>query len=86
MNNVIARSLTLTTSYQPFVTRSVPLAASGIFYPAAGNTGAVYLEGDDGSAVAVPAAGFAVFGVDLTRQRFKADTAGDVVVFLGGTW
>ncbi len=84
MNNLIARTLTLSGDYQAFASSRLP--ASGLFYPLPENQGTVYIAGDDGSDVPVPALGFAVFDVNLQDFRFKGSTSGDGVVFLGGTW
>lgn len=84
MNNVIMRSITVTSTYQPLV--SQPLVGSVTISTPPGNAGTVFFEGDDASDVPWVAGEWHDFRrVDLSRIRVKG-TPGDTVTVVGGTW
>jgi hypothetical protein len=84
MNNVIMRSVAVTSTYQPLVAQ--PLVGSVTVSAPPDNGGPVYFEGDNGFDVPWVAGEWHEFvRIDLSRLRVKG-TPGDSVTIVGGTW
>ncbi len=84
MNNVIARKVTLTTSWQALAADKT-VASVTVTAPTA-NVGNVLINGDTGDEVPLEPGEWHEFkSVDLSDFQVKG-TAGDIVTVIGGTW
>ena len=84
MNNVIARKVTVTTSWQPLA--SEPTVASVTVTTPTYNEANVLLKGDTGDEVPLePGEWHVLLHVNLAQIEAKG-TAGDIVTVVGGTW
>ena len=84
MNNVIARKVTVTTSWQALAVE--PTVASVNVTAPTYNSGNVLLKGDTGDEVPLePGEWHVLLSVDLAQIEVKG-TAGDIVTVVGGTW
>ena len=84
MNNVIARKITVSTSWQALA--SEPTVASVTVTAPTYNAGNVLLKGDTGNEVPLePGEWHEFMSVDLADIEVKG-TADDTVTVVGGTW
>ena len=84
MNNVIMRTVAVTSGYRPLVSGRL-VATVTISCPPT-NVGNVIFEGDDGAEVAwIPGQWDTFQSIDLASIRVKGNS-GDVVTIVGGTW
>jgi len=84
MNNVIMRTIDVTTGFAPLVANEL-IASVTLSCPPT-NTGNVIFQGDDGSEVPwLPGQWHCFYSVNLAAIRIKG-TTGDEVHVVGGTW
>jgi hypothetical protein len=84
MNNVIMRSIPVTTEYHPLVVQ--PLVGSVTISTPPDNAANVEFLGDDGNAVPwVPGEWHEFRSIDLSSIYVRGQ-AGDLVSLVGGTW
>ncbi len=84
MNNLIARKITLTTSWQALAGEKT--VASVTVTAPTGNAGNVLLDGDTGDEVPLEPGEWHEFkNINLADLQVKG-TAGDIVTVVGGTW
>ena len=84
MNNLIARKITLTTSWQSLAGEKT-VASVTVTAPTA-NAGNVLLDGDTGDEVPLEPGEWHEFkNINLADLQVKG-TAGDIVTVVGGTW
>jgi hypothetical protein len=84
MNNLIARKMILTSSYQPLSAGRLVATVTLTAHP--DNTGSAYLLGDTGDSVPLSPGEWHTFkSVNLAAIQVKG-TANDVMTMIGGTW
>ena len=84
MNNLIARKVDLTTSYQPLASERTVVTVTLSVPPT--NAETAYLSGDTGQDIPLVAGEWhTLHHVDLSEILVKG-TSGDVVTLIGGTW
>jgi hypothetical protein len=85
-NNVIMRSLSLTTEFQPLSSQDMEVATVDISAPPSNDNSVLFL-GDDGTEVPwIPGEFHTLVRVNLADIRVKAQNAGDIVTVVGGSW
>ncbi len=84
MNNLIARKIDLTPSYQPMASKRTVATVTLSAPPT--NTEVIYLLGDTGQDIPlVPGEWHTLHHVDLSAIQVKG-VSGDIVTLIGGTW
>lgn len=84
MNNIIARKIELTDTYQPLAAKRTVATVTLSVPPS--NTDTAYLLGDTGQDVPlIPGEWHTLHHVDLASIQVKG-TAGDIITINGGTW
>jgi hypothetical protein len=84
MNNVIMRTIDVTTSFSPLVAEEL-IGSVTLSCPPT-NTGNVVFQGDDGSEVPwLPGQWHRLYSVNLAAIRIKG-AVGDKLNVVGGTW